>query len=29
LLTLRHLKSESNGTAQVPYLIQSHYDIYC
>jgi hypothetical protein len=21
--------SESNGTAQVPYLIQSHYDIYC
>ena len=19
----------SNGTAQVPYLIQSHYDIYC
>src|ERR1019366_3060519 len=20
---------ETNGTAQVPYLIQSHYDIYC
>src|ERR1019366_723515 len=21
--------TDSNGTAQVPYLIQSHYDIYC
>jgi hypothetical protein len=25
----RAIVSAPNGTAQVPYLIQSHYDIYC